>query len=176
MTFPREPALLKHWIGLYRDAWKAAGHPGSGNVMIAFHMFCAPTDKEAEESFREPIESYMRTLVNAVADWSSGTSFKDYPNDPKAFEALRSMTFKKLQANCGVWVGSPAKVRETIEWFNDQTGGFDVASPEVNSHTTPTALAEASMRLFAELVIPHFETLQVQPARICRRYQELTNG
>ena len=27
-------------IELYRKAWRAAGHPGDGEVMVAFHMFC----------------------------------------------------------------------------------------------------------------------------------------
>jgi len=161
MTFPREPALVKHWIGLYRDAWQAAGHPGRGKVMIAFHMFCAATDKEAEASFREPIEAYMKTLVAAASDWAGGTESKDYPNHPKTFEALRKVTFEKLQQNGGVWVGSLGKVRETIAWFDDAVGGFDVASLQVNSHTTPTALAEASMRLFAEQVIAEFSDVEI---------------
>src|SRR5437773_8582570 len=27
-------------IDLYRKAWREAGHPGDGEVMVAFHMFC----------------------------------------------------------------------------------------------------------------------------------------
>jgi alkanesulfonate monooxygenase SsuD/methylene tetrahydromethanopterin reductase-like flavin-dependent oxidoreductase (luciferase family) len=55
MTFPREAAVVRHWIDLYREAWQKAGHPGRGRVMIAFQMFCAPTDGEAEAVARDEI-------------------------------------------------------------------------------------------------------------------------
>src|ERR1700722_12670999 len=33
-------AKMRPLLAAYRGAWKAAGHPGAGEVMIAFHMFC----------------------------------------------------------------------------------------------------------------------------------------
>jgi hypothetical protein len=27
-------------LELYRKSWREAGHPGDGEVMVAFHMFC----------------------------------------------------------------------------------------------------------------------------------------
>lgn len=155
MTFPREPSQVKHWIDLYRDAWRAAGHPGQGRVMIAIHMYCAATDKEAEADARGPIINYMRTIVDAASDWGTGTTSKDYPNHPKLVENLKKMTFEKLVANGAVWVGSPERIRDTIESYNEKVGGIEVASLQINSHTMPVEKAEASMRLFAEQVIPH---------------------
>ncbi len=156
MTFPRTPELVRHWIELYREAWRSAGHPGNGRVKIAFHMFCAPTDRAAEDAAREPINAYMKSIADATSDWASGTMSKDYPHHPKLAENLKKVTFEKLRDNGGAWVGSPERVRDTIAWYNDQVGGFEIASLQVNSHTTPVAAAEASMRLFAEKVMPDF--------------------
>ena len=156
MTFPREPAKVKHWIDLYRDAWRAAGHPGRGRVMIAFHMYCAPTDRQAEDDARNPIEAYMKTLVDAASDWASGTTSKDYPAHPGLVENLKKVTFDKLRDGGGVWVGAPERIRDVIAWYIEAVGGFEVASLQVNSHTTPVEAAAASMRLFADKVIPHF--------------------
>src|SRR5438309_3181896 len=48
MGIPLGGAQMKELMAVYRDAWKAAGHPGQGRVMLAFHMFCAePRDKAA---------------------------------------------------------------------------------------------------------------------------------
>lgn len=156
MTFPREPSQVKHWIDLYRDAWRAAGHPGQGRVMIAFHMYCAATDKLAEDDARGPIMNYMRTLAEAAGDWDAGTTSKDYPNHPQLVANLKKITFEKLVANGAVWVGSPARLRDTIADYNEKLGGIEIASLQVNSHTMPVEGAEASMRLFAEQVMPHF--------------------
>lgn len=156
MTFPREPSAVKHWIDLYRKSWREAGHPGQGKVMIAFHMYCAPTDREAEDFAREPIEAYMRTLAEATDDWAAGTTSKDYPNHPNLAANLKKVTFEKLRDGRGAWVGSPARLRDTIAWYAEQVGGFEIASLQVNSHTTPVDKAEQSMRLFAEEVMPHF--------------------
>src|SRR5580692_10149059 len=38
MSIPIGP--LKDLLPVYRKAWRDAGHPGDGEVMIAFHMFC----------------------------------------------------------------------------------------------------------------------------------------
>ena len=41
MGIPLAGAQMAELLKVYRDAWTAAGHPGRGRVMLAFHMFCA---------------------------------------------------------------------------------------------------------------------------------------
>jgi len=41
-------------IDLYRKAWREAGHPGDGEVMVAFHMFCHEDPRRAREIARPP--------------------------------------------------------------------------------------------------------------------------
>ena len=40
MAIPLGGAVMRPLLAAYRDAWKTAGHPGEGEVMLAFHMFC----------------------------------------------------------------------------------------------------------------------------------------
>ncbi len=54
-------------IDLYRKAWREAGHPGDGEVMVAFHMFCHEDARLAREIARPPFEEYFRALNEAVA-------------------------------------------------------------------------------------------------------------
>ena len=156
MTFPRDAKQLGIWVDMYRKAWRDAGHPGNGIVMIAFHMYCASNDADAISVAREPINAYVQSMIDANSDWGAGMTSKDYPHHPKMVENLRKLTFEKLHAGGGAWVGSPATVRKQIADFNASIGGFEVASVQVNSHTIPLGLAEASMRLFAKEVMPHF--------------------
>ena len=57
-------------LGLYRKAWREAGHPGEGEVMVAFHMFCHEDAKLARNIARPPFEEYFRALNEAVGDWA----------------------------------------------------------------------------------------------------------
>src|SRR6185437_517131 len=43
MAIPLTGTKMRELIDIYRDAWRAAGHPGRGRVMLAFHMYCALT-------------------------------------------------------------------------------------------------------------------------------------
>ena len=40
MAIPLAGGRMAELLGLYREAWQSAGHPGMGRVMLAFHMFC----------------------------------------------------------------------------------------------------------------------------------------
>src|SRR6266849_7800396 len=52
MAIPMAGGRMAELIALYRDGWKSAGHPGSGRVMLAFHMFCHESRAEAERIAR----------------------------------------------------------------------------------------------------------------------------
>src|SRR5690242_1489730 len=54
MTIPLEPKRMRELIGLYRDAWRSAGHPGQGMVISNFIMCCLPSREEAYELARAP--------------------------------------------------------------------------------------------------------------------------
>ncbi|MBT6275397.1 MAG: hypothetical protein HOI95_14830 [Chromatiales bacterium] len=55
-------------------------------------------------------------------------------------------------------VGTPAHIREQLEAYRQQVGGFESASLQVNFNTVPLAEAKASTELFARKVMPYFRT------------------
>jgi alkanesulfonate monooxygenase SsuD/methylene tetrahydromethanopterin reductase-like flavin-dependent oxidoreductase (luciferase family) len=156
MSIPRDTRQMRELLSLYRGAWRDAGHPGNGWVMMTFQMYVAKTDAEAIETYREPTNRHLRYLAEASSEWGTGTTSKDYPNHPRMLEALRKSNFDDQRKDDLVWVGSPKDVRERIERFNDAVGGIEVASLQANTWTIPYDLAARSIRLFAEEVAPHF--------------------
>ena len=156
MAIPMAGGRMKELIGTYRDAWRAAGHPGNGQVMLAYHMFCAPTRKEAVDVAREPLNRYLHSLVTAASAWTEGLSSKDYPGYDKIIAGLAAETFESQVEKGAAWVGSPEEIAEKIAMYNDLVGGFEVASLQVNFNTIPLDAAQRSMRLFAEKVMPRF--------------------
>lgn len=156
MAIPLAGGRMKELLALYRDAWKAAGHQGSGRVMLAFHMFCAPTQEQAVATARDPLNRYLKSLVASASTWTEGLSSKDYPGYDKIIAGLRAETFDTQVAKGAAWVGTPDDIARQIEAYQELTGGFESASLQVNFNTLTEAEAAASMRLFAETVIPRF--------------------
>ena len=154
MAIPMAGAKMAELIGLYRDAWKGAGHAGDGRVMLAFHMFCHQSRGEAERIARGPLDRYLRSLVEAASDWTAGLSSADYPGYDKIIEGLRKETFDSQVASGSAWVGTPADILEQIDGFVKRVGPFESASLQVNFNTIAHADAERSVRLFGEQVMP----------------------
>ena len=157
MGIPLAGAQMSELIKIYRDAWKAAGHPGQGRVMLAFHMFCAETREKGAAIAREPLNIYLRSIVNAASDWMSGVASKDYPNYQKMIEVISKETFELQVEKGGAWIGTPDDIRKSITAYDSAVGGFESASLQVNFGMIPYAAAEQSMKLFAQDVMPHFK-------------------
>ena len=163
MAIPLAGGKMAELIGLYRDAWKSAGHPGQGRVMLAFHMFCSLSNAEAVAIARQPLNDYLESLVDAASDWTSGSSSADYPGYDKIIAGLKEETFESQVAKGAAWVGTPKDIREAIADYHQQVGGFEIASLQVNFNTLPVEAAESSIRLFSREVMPYF-TNQVKAA------------
>jgi natural product biosynthesis luciferase-like monooxygenase protein len=156
MAIPMAGGQMKELLGRYREAWRAAGHPGRGRVMLAFHMFCADTEDEAVAVARAPLNGYLASLVDAASDWLTGMSSKDYPNYDKVIAGLKAETFESQVAKNAAWIGTPERIAEQITDFDRAVGGFEIASLQVNFNTVPLDAARRSMALFGERVMPRF--------------------
>jgi len=143
-------------IDLYRKAWREAGHPGDGEVMVAFHMFCHEDPRRAREIAHPPFEEFFRALNEAVGDWARGTTSKDYRDYDKSMRRLRSFTLDGQIASGGAWVGTPDEIKAIIAGVTSSIGTFEHASLQINFGALDFREAQKSMRLFAAEVIPHF--------------------
>jgi alkanesulfonate monooxygenase SsuD/methylene tetrahydromethanopterin reductase-like flavin-dependent oxidoreductase (luciferase family) len=156
MTVPiGGPQQARKVIEVYREAWAKEGHRGNGRVMLGLHMYCAPTQKEAEERARPRVENYFKTLLDAHLSYTAPPS-KDYPSNDKMVESMRRATFEERMKAGVVWIGSPSSLIEQIGSFDHLCGGLDQVSLQINFHDMPLEEARASMQLFATEVMPHF--------------------
>jgi len=156
MAIPLGGGQMAELTALYREAWQSAGHPGRGRVMLAFHMFCHRDSSEAANLARGPLNRYLKTLTAATSGWAGGVSTADYPGYDKMVTAMSQETFESQVAKGAAWVGSPEDVIEQVREYDRAVGGFEIASMQVNFSTLGFQDAEASMRLFAKEVMPHF--------------------
>lgn len=153
MAIPIGP--IRPLVDSYRKAWRDAGHPGDGEVMVAFHMFCHEDARLARDIARPPFEEYFRALNEAVGDWERGTS-KDYRDYDKSMRRLRSFKLDDQIESGGAWVGTPEEVRAIIRRVSESIGKFEHASLQVNFGSIDANEAMKSLRLFAKDVMPAF--------------------
>jgi alkanesulfonate monooxygenase SsuD/methylene tetrahydromethanopterin reductase-like flavin-dependent oxidoreductase (luciferase family) len=156
MAIPLSGGTMHELLGLYREAWKSADHPGEGRVMLAFHMMCAESTEEAIRLSAEPINAYLRSLVLAASEWKDRAASKDYPDYGRLIENLSTEDFSSQLAKGAVWVGSPADICDAISDYSRKVSGFNIASLQVNFSTISAEVARKSMELFSCQVMPHF--------------------
>ncbi|WP_171208265.1 MULTISPECIES: MupA/Atu3671 family FMN-dependent luciferase-like monooxygenase [unclassified Ruegeria] len=60
-------------IRAYRLAWRAAGHPGNGHVVLMLHTFVSDDEEKVRTQAREPMKQYLRSSVDLLkkAAWTS---------------------------------------------------------------------------------------------------------
>ena len=152
MIIPRPPATVKEWLDTYRATWKKAGHAGEGRVMLATHMYCAPTKEQALAESKAELQGYFDALHEATADWATTTS-KDYSYHRNMMQTdLRANIEVMLQSDA-MWIDTPDEICAKIERYVQAVGKIELASLQVNFHGLPVERAEASLRLFAEQVM-----------------------
>ncbi len=154
MAIPIGP--IKPLIDTYRKAWRDAGHPGDGEVMIAFHMFCHEDAKLARDIPRLSFDLYFESLVESAGEWTQGTTSKDYQGYDKSISRMKGFSLEGQIESGNAWVGTPEEIKAIIRRFRDAAGKFEHASLQINFGTLDLAEAQKSMRLFAREVMPAF--------------------
>jgi alkanesulfonate monooxygenase SsuD/methylene tetrahydromethanopterin reductase-like flavin-dependent oxidoreductase (luciferase family) len=157
MGIPLAVEKMAELMGIYREAWKAAGHPGEGRMMLSFAMYCAPTREEARAVGAPALEGYLAALVAAASAWTEGSSSADYPGYDKMIAGLKAETFQSQYDKGIAWIGAPDEIADMIADYLGKVGRFESASLQVNFHDLPGEAAAASMRLFASQVMPKFK-------------------
>ena len=156
MAIPIGGSAMAELISIYREAWKSAGHDGDGRIMLAFHMFCHEDAEEAARIARDPLNRYLKSLVDAASGWVDGAESDAYKNYGKMIAALDAETFESQVEKGAAWVGTPEVLIEKIRAYEADIGGFDDASLQVNFSDISYEDAERSTRLFGEKVMSVF--------------------
>ncbi len=142
MTLPYTytPDVLQHWVGVYRDELRKHGHdPASREILGKFHAYVADSDGRA----RREAEPYWLTYHRMIYDRGSWSMRQPPTAEHYASEVERGH----------VIVGDPARCVELIQYYRE-TLGLTAFSGTFHFGGMPHEMAERSLRLFAERVMP----------------------
>ena len=156
MAIPLVGWRMRELLNAYRGAWSEAGHPGTGEVMLAFHMFCDRDGERARAIAKGPMDRYLHSLVDAASDWLDGLTSADYPDYDRIIAGLRESAMESQVRDGSAWIGSPAEIRATIARLLEEYGGFEHASLQLNFNTLSYDRVLPSLQLFCREVLPEF--------------------
>jgi natural product biosynthesis luciferase-like monooxygenase protein len=116
-------------IKAYRVAWREAGHPGTGNVVLMLHTFVAEDEDFVRETARGPMKGYLKSAVDLVrrASWtfptiveraeSKGVSpqemFEQEDLSPEDLDQLLDHAFERYYRTSGLF-GTPDSAKEIV--------------------------------------------------------------
>jgi alkanesulfonate monooxygenase SsuD/methylene tetrahydromethanopterin reductase-like flavin-dependent oxidoreductase (luciferase family) len=140
-------------VATYREAWKAAGHPGEGDVYLRIPVYVAAT---AEAAMEEPqvstLQSYRRLAESyAKSAYTEGTNTTE--ERAERGERLLGAGYEELLRNRLAYGTPDTVVRRMLELRDDiGLSGF-VVEPNVGG-SIPRAKVFESVRLLATEVAP----------------------
>ena len=92
-------ADLKKNLEVYRQAWRDAGHPGTGQVTLMLHTFVGSDDEAVRETVREPMKNYLRSSVSLVRNFATAwTAYRrGVAGVPKQDDDLNNLSAEQME-------------------------------------------------------------------------------
>jgi alkanesulfonate monooxygenase SsuD/methylene tetrahydromethanopterin reductase-like flavin-dependent oxidoreductase (luciferase family) len=138
---------LKEYIARYREAWRAAGHPGPGDVALLMPVYVAETARRAREEPEASTTHWFRSIAEALRRSSS-------EHARAQAERLAAVSYEAILGEQVVY-GTPGTVIERLRALQEELG-FSSLSAWMNvGGQIPHRRVLDSMRLFAERVARH---------------------
>ncbi len=148
------PALMAESYRAYRRGWEAAGHPADGLEVPALHfVYVGGSEARARHEPRESAMWYFQTIARLIAA-GGGATPEGYEFYARARRHLEVVDYDALCRDVLLF-GEPARVVERIERLREELGVIYLLC-WMNFGGLERDLARASIRRFAERVIPRF--------------------
>jgi alkanesulfonate monooxygenase SsuD/methylene tetrahydromethanopterin reductase-like flavin-dependent oxidoreductase (luciferase family) len=142
-------------IAAYRQAWKAAGHPGEGQVFLRAPVYVADTDKAAIEEPEESIMYFYRYLGERLEDSASRAGVRAVEDRAARGRRLQEISYEDALREKLI-VGSAERVADRLMGLKE-TLGLDGILAEMNCGTKiPHQRVMKSLQLLCEKVKPKF--------------------
>jgi alkanesulfonate monooxygenase SsuD/methylene tetrahydromethanopterin reductase-like flavin-dependent oxidoreductase (luciferase family) len=144
---------LRTSLASYRAAWRAAGHPGDGDVCLRIPVYAAPTRKEAIEEPRENITYFFERHAELTRA-RLGRADTGPPEGHQArLDRLHAMSYEEILEK-RVAFGTAAELAERLARLRDELG-LDGVIAELNpGGLLPLDRMLRTLRILTHEVVP----------------------
>jgi alkanesulfonate monooxygenase SsuD/methylene tetrahydromethanopterin reductase-like flavin-dependent oxidoreductase (luciferase family) len=142
-------------IAAYRAAYRAAGHPGEGEVYLRVPIYVAETEAAARSEPEQSIMQFLKTLGQQMADSASRAGARAIEQRAERGQALQTIRYEDALREKMI-VGTPASVSLRLEDLIGKLGLNGVLAELNCGGLIPDAKVMRSLQLMCEEVAPRF--------------------
>jgi alkanesulfonate monooxygenase SsuD/methylene tetrahydromethanopterin reductase-like flavin-dependent oxidoreductase (luciferase family) len=146
---------LKPDLDRYRAAYRAAGHPGTGQVFLRIPVYIADT---AEQAIAEPEQSLMtfyRNMAAQLAESATQAGARASERREERSQALEALTYEDARRD-KVVVGTPEMVTERLMELREELGLSGILAELNCGGQIPHERVMHSLDLLCTEVMPRF--------------------
>src|SRR5271154_1244343 len=108
-------------VVIYREAWKAAGYPGNGEVYLRAPVYVGDTLEQALSDPQEALMNFYRYLGARLEESANRPGIFDTDRRIEGAQRLQSLTWDEVRRGRAV-VGTPEMVADNLASLRDQLG------------------------------------------------------
>lgn len=140
-------------IKAYRAAYKAAGHPGEGEVFLRVPVYVADTYEQACSEPEASIMHFYRYLGERIEDSASRPGVQAGAQRAAQGQQLQAVTYEQAQRD-KIIVGTPGMVTERLLALEEELGLNGILAELNCGGLIPHERTMKSLRLLCEEVMP----------------------
>ena len=142
-------------IQAYREAYRAAGHPGEGQVFLRVPIYLADTYEQARAEPEESIMNFYRYLGRGLEESATRAGARAIEQRAERGQRLQTITYDEALRD-KVIAGTPEIVTDRLRRLREELG-LDGILAELNCGSLiPHERVMKSLRLLCEKVMPQF--------------------
>jgi alkanesulfonate monooxygenase SsuD/methylene tetrahydromethanopterin reductase-like flavin-dependent oxidoreductase (luciferase family) len=148
-------AELAPHLTVYRDAYRAAGHPGEGEVFLRLPVYVADTEEQAISEPEASIMSFYRNLGSQLEASVTTAGARESERRGERGQRLQSISFEDARRD-KVVVGTPDQVTERLDGICRELGLNGIMAELNCGGQIPHARVRHSLELLCREVLPNF--------------------
>jgi alkanesulfonate monooxygenase SsuD/methylene tetrahydromethanopterin reductase-like flavin-dependent oxidoreductase (luciferase family) len=139
----------------YRDAWRAAGHPGRGQVFLRIPVYVGRTEEEAVSEPEHSIMEFYRRLGGQLEQSAAGPGARAVEERAQRGHRLQTLSYEEVRRD-KIVVGTPGMVGERLQALQEELG-LDGILAELNcGGLIPHEHVRQALQLLCDEVMPKF--------------------
>jgi alkanesulfonate monooxygenase SsuD/methylene tetrahydromethanopterin reductase-like flavin-dependent oxidoreductase (luciferase family) len=140
----------------YREAYKAAGHAGEGEVSLCVPVYIAKTDTQARDEPEESIMHFVNYIGRHFEDSADRAGARAVEQRADRGQRLQTITYDEVLRD-RVVVGTPGSVIDRLEALREQLGLNGILAELNSGGLIPHGRVMESLRLLCHDVMPRFK-------------------
>jgi alkanesulfonate monooxygenase SsuD/methylene tetrahydromethanopterin reductase-like flavin-dependent oxidoreductase (luciferase family) len=140
-------------LQIYRDAWKAAGHAGKGEVYLRAPVYVGDTVEQALSDPEESLMQFYRYLGARLEESANRAGIFDTARRIEGAQRLQTMTYDEARSGRAI-LGTPEMVADRLAELREQLGLSGILAELNCGGLVPHERVMRSLQLLCEKVQP----------------------